>query len=381
MGEMNVRSIPSIYNPNNTYEKTPIVLWGTGSVALKVIQSCRTIDNYKILGVIDNDSVKWGKKAFGSIVYSPDILDELDFEYLIILSNYYDEIFSQIKHDFPDVSDKVKDKYYLFQKSIECRYEGTKDSEIKEILSYIEKKGLNVFNYSFVEKYKDISIQVDFDNDNGLFFVVHNGKKMYMSRKFNSYKSVKDYYIGLMIEQDISSPHRYTDEDFGVEYGDVVIDAGAAEGIFTMEVIEKVSKVYLLEPEIDWVEALGYTFDQYKDKVKIIQGYASAYDEGIFFKIDSIIDEKVNFIKMDIEGDERIALEGAERIIEKSDDLKLAICTYHNDSDEELISSFFSKHYIEYEFTKGYMWFPYHVSKKYISTKLNRGIIRGKKMS
>lgn len=39
----------------------------------------------------------------------------------------------------------------------------------------------------------------------------------------------------------------YLDEDFQVEEGDVVLDVGVAEGNFSMEIIERASKIYLFE--------------------------------------------------------------------------------------------------------------------------------------
>lgn len=48
--------------------------------------------------------------------------------------------------------------------------------------------------------------------------------------------------------------------------------------------------------------------------------------------MDSLIEEKVSFVKMDIEGAEAIALKGAKNHI-LNDHPKLAICCYHKPED------------------------------------------------
>ena len=52
----------------------------------------------------------------------------------------------------------------------------------------------------------------------------------------------------------------------------------------------------------------------------------------IFITIDSLIKTPVTMIKMDIEGSELKALEGAEKIIKKYSP-KLYVCAYHRNED------------------------------------------------
>ena len=90
-----------------------------------------------------------------------------------------------------------------------------------------------------------------------------------------------------------------------------------------------------------------------------------------------MINTPVNFIKMDIEGNEWDALRGSVRLIHKSKNLKMAVCAYHSDFDQKLIEGFMDENDITHTCTKGYMWFPETWRQTYVSTSLNRGIIRG----
>ena len=168
-------------------------------------------------------------------------------------------------------------------------------------------------------------------------------------------------------------------KDFNVENSDVVVDVGVAEGNFSLDIIDRVKKIYLIETDDDWLEALKMTFREYEDKVQIVKGYVSSVEEGPFVTLDSIISEPVNFIKMDIEGNEWDALQGAAKLIQKSENIRCAICSYHSDFDQTLIEAFFDGMDIKHNTSDGYMWFPWKVRQNYVSTRLNRALVRGEK--
>jgi 16S rRNA A1518/A1519 N6-dimethyltransferase RsmA/KsgA/DIM1 with predicted DNA glycosylase/AP lyase activity len=59
----------------------------------------------------------------------------------------------------------------------------------------------------------------------------------------------------------------------------LVIDCGTAEGIFTLSVIDRASKVYCIECDPLWMEALEMTLQPYRDKVIVLNKFASDSDK------------------------------------------------------------------------------------------------------
>lgn len=356
-----------------------IFLWGTGQVAETLWRNCQTLTQYELLGFIDNNPEKQGTLFMGLHIYPPTVLNDCRPDHIVILTDAYDEVYQQIMDIHPEMKNIIENKNFFYKESILKRYKGTTVPEEIEVLNYIKRNGLDIFNYEFSQKYKKIDAEVYLDAANGMYYVMHFGKRLYFSRDFNCEKKVVDYYRSILLEQDICSPHRYLTKDFDIEDGDIIVDAGVAEGNFSLEVVDRVSKLYLIEADTNWIEALKETFKSYQDKVVIIQKYVSSYNDGNFATLDSLIQEPVNFIKMDIEGNEWDALQGAEELISKSPNLKCAVCSYHSDFDQILIEDFMDKHGLIHTTTPGYMWFPFTVRQNYVSTRLNRAVIRAEK--
>lgn len=356
-----------------------ILLWGTGQVAEETLTKCLTLDQYDIQGCIDSNCEKTGDEFHGFKVYAPDVLDTVTPEKIVIVTDAYEAVCEQIKTQFPHLLSVVEDKYYFYKQSILQRYGNTDDEEIKSIIACVRKNGLQVFNYDFSAKYNSIDVTPVFDEEKRLFYVVHKGKKMYFSKSYNSAEKAAEYYKYLLMEQDMESPHRYLTETFCIDEGDVVVDVGVAEGNFSLEIVDKVEKLYLIEADDDWIEAIRATFSDYGDKVIIIKAFVSDYDEGKFSSLDTLIKEPVNFIKLDIEGNEWDALCGAKKLIGNSQKLRIAACVYHQDADQVLIEALMDEYGMSHEASGGYMWFPESSRQAYISTKLHRGLVRGSK--
>ena len=212
-----------------------ILLWGAGNTAKNILSNCHSLVDYKIFGFIDNDKAKIGSCFMKYDVFSPEILNSKklnnNIDKIVLLMQNDEEVVGQIKKKYPRYASKIENKNFFIKNSILTRYKNTNDLEIKDICRYIEEHGLEVFNYRFVEKYKNMDLHVQYDDAKGMYYIEKN-RNIYFPQKFKSAEQVKKYYLSLMVEQDPLSPHRYMSNDFYVENGDVVVDVGAAEGNF-----------------------------------------------------------------------------------------------------------------------------------------------------
>ncbi len=354
-----------------------ILIWGTGVIAEQVLGQCDIFGQYNVMGFIDNNADKRGKTFYEREIFTADILRKMKPDRIVILTVRYKEIEEQIRNEFPELMASVEEMNFFYKQTVIKRYRDSCEPEIIRILEHLWKNDLQVFNYDFVKKYNEMCFRIEMDESCGMYFVRHGGKRLYFSKAIKSTVEAADYYRGVLMEQDKESPHKYTDENFGIEKGNVVVDIGVAEGNFSLQVIDRVSRLYIIESDDGWIEALRETFRDYKEKVIIIQKFVTSVDEGKYATLDSLIEEPVNFIKMDIEGNEWDALLGAEKLIGRSENLKCAVCAYHGDFDEILIKDVLGKYGMDISTTQGYMWYPGTNRQTYVSTRLCRGIVRG----
>ncbi len=265
--------------------------------------------------------------------------------------------------------------YWLFKHGREAE-----NQEIGGIIDYIGKeRRIDLISYDFVKEYRNLSVPVYADENCGMRFVLHKQKKMYFPRRWDEEKIVH-YYRSVVMEQDSRSPHCYDCASYGVEKGDIVVDAGAAEGIFSLDCLERVSRIYLIEADPDWIEALERTFCEERAKVQIIHGFLDNFHDGIHVNIDTLFDgEEINYIKMDIEGAEKAALAGAHRTMEKNENIRCAICSYHCREDEQSIRGTLEDLGFTVETSRGYMC-PDWTMEAYLEAELRRGIVFGRKV-
>ena len=255
----------------------------------------------------------------------------------------------------------------------------TRDNEKIQAIKFLKKnKQFSVFPYNFINKYHKKDIIVYTDDTCSLKYVLHeNNKRLYFKRSWDE-EYIKYYYNGLLIEQDIDSPHRYLYEDFQVYEDDDVVDIGVAEGNFALSIVEKCKKLYLFESDSEWIEALNMTFYPWLNtgKVIIVNKKVSNNNDRDTITLDNyfIENEEINFIKVDIEGYELKFLEGAKRLLTSQKKIRVAICTYHKQNAGEEINKTMMDYGFRSEYSKGYM--VYFTDESAQPCWLVRGLLR-----
>ncbi len=207
--------------------------------------------------------------------------------------------------------------------------------EITEGLKYLRCHKYTPLPYKWTGKYDNFLPEIFRDEAHQSYFIMFLGKKMYFPKSFNT-TGVTWAVRAIMREQDPRSPHLYLDSDFQVEEGSVVIDAGVAEGNFALSVVEKAKRLYLVECDSGWMDALRLTFEPWKEKVVFVEKYMSDTDGTSTTSIDTLYcpEERGSFfIKFDIEGYEQKALAGMKRLVASGNPVRMDVCTYHHPDD------------------------------------------------
>ncbi|MCI9547491.1 MAG: FkbM family methyltransferase [Lachnospiraceae bacterium] len=329
-------------------------------------------ENVELLGILDDDSSKWG-----GYIGSPQILQAVKFDKIIIPSEVrFNEIKDNLMYWHHIDEEKIENKLYLLKIMMVEKYKDSADVEIQEILKYWENNGISVFN-QYVSKGKEKHI-VQWDCIENMPYIIFEDKRMYFpyDHRFPVVDGQK-VVMDILGEQQSTSPHLYIKDDIGVEQGDVVADAGVCEGNFSLRYVEKASKLYLFECNWRWIKPLQKTFEKFRDKVVLCNKFLGRYEKGEYTTLDSVIDGRLDFLKMDIEGAEEEALLGGENTL-LDNNVKCAICSYHKPEAEMAIKDILQKYGYNANSSNGYMVF-YWDKNIYSTLDFRRGIVYARK--
>ncbi len=256
-----------------------------------------------------------------------------------------------------------------------CKLE--KGERNSEVVDWLKNNSLTYFNYEWfhdIDALGNINIEMD---EEGRFFVLYRNHRMYFKKNWTKDR-IKEYLINLLPEQDERSPHLYFAKGEMKDAYNIVVDAGVAEGIFALMLLDRTRKIYLIEPDEEWVEALKITFKDYMDKVVIVNKFLGNFDSERMCSLKNIVLENgmIDLVKLDIEGAELDALTGIG--FEQLASIKeYIICVYHYQNEEGDVKTFFEKQkefrYIS-KIREGYIYFLH--DKQQVYPYLRHGVIR-----
>ena len=292
-------------------------------------------DNYWMLGIIDRKHNQLAFNAHGIPLYNPSQLNELDKNVKVIITCVYvaeikallaEHGFTRIEHIFG----LREDEHFCFHKY----------NALDEIY------------------YNDVRALL-FDDESKYVF-----DKILQFRKNGAYDYNEIYS---------NEPQYFPESVYVLGNEEIMIDAGAFIGD-TIERFRKVTnnkfkKIYAFEPCQEnydklllktnndaRIDCLLYAVWDCEQELGFAEsGYSGYIDNDKSnatiktIPIDKIIKSPVTFIKMDVEGAELRALQGAKELIEKYHP-KLAISLYHKEKDIYQIPLYLHSKYPEYKF-------------------------------
>lgn len=360
--------------------KERIIIYGYGKCFESLYKHIIEEDIFEIIEIWDKDPAKWGILEDGLEVVAPK---ETTGGMNIIISSdkYKNEIRNELILAGISMEYIKPYEYWMdgIRKSIIEKYKDDPDEDIKSAVRYLENNDLCVFNYEDMKRECDMVSGVDIflDNDTGLFFTYWNDKKMYIRRSCKTELQAKEYIKAIKVEQCVFSPHNYKFKDIVLNKEDVLVDGGAAEGFWALERVEDVKRIYIIESDPEWVEALNYTFAPYMDKVEIINKCLSVEDTSETITLDKLNEkDKISVVKLDIEGAETDVLENAKHIYQ-NERLIMVVCTYHKSNDAERIEKTLQQAGMITEFSRRYMCF---IPEERVQPELRHGLIIGEKL-
>ncbi len=234
-----------------------------------------------------------------------------------------------------------------------------------EVKKYLDENGFTHFNYLGFYKYSALDLvsppfiddfEEDFRNNYDQY------EKTYNLLEDDKSRDIFTKVINFKISYDYTFMEEFTNDHTGQYFAkDIVpdiknitfLDGGGYIGDTLPSIIKNYpdfKKIYMVEPSTLHMDIAKKNFKDVKNIDFIHCGLSNKKvavkededEEKItcnhnfhainFDTIDNIVKEKIDFIKMDIEGDEQDAIEGATQTIKKYQPV-LAICIYHKACD------------------------------------------------
>lgn len=253
----------------------------------------------------------------------------------------------------------------------------------KHLLRYMLPK----FEFKDCGEYLQFDVHIQGGTHN--FYIKKNGLKAY---------EIQAAYMETFYDYKVNG-HAYIRREIPINRGDIVVDGGGCEGFFARYALEKgADKVIIFEPCSKLADGLEKTFQKDIEENKVIlvrkalgskkenknllineEMYCASSllyrdmkdqkkEEVYVDKLDNILKEleieRIDFIKMDIEGAEMEALIGAKNTINCAHP-KMVIATYHEYMNSrkcvDIVNSICNEYKYKFcgYYTEQFPWRPY----------------------
>ncbi len=235
-----------------------------------------------------------------------------------------------------------------------------------EVKQKLDKMGFANISYLALFKYSNLDLVhppfiTDFENDYNSHYSLYS--KLYSDLADEKSKEVFEKVINFKISFDYNfmkgftnnHSEQYFDKELIPKIKDIVfLDGGGYVGDTATEVIKNFpdfKKIYLIEPIAQNIRIAKRELGHHKNIEFLACGvsnkkatlhfneeksFSTIYGNGTSSvevdTIDNLVKKKVDFIKLDIEGAEQDAIDGAKETIKKYKPI-LAICIYHKAED------------------------------------------------
>lgn len=236
----------------------------------------------------------------------------------------------------------------------------------RKVIEFLRNNPLHIFPYPFIYKYKPIDVVVKYSQ--GFPYVTYEGKKLFFKKNMNKLQ-VMHAMNSLLIEQDEESAHHYYSFCKKSQYG-IIIDCGAAEGIFALKYVDLCEKMIIIETDPEWIAALQMTFSEYGHKVSIIGKYVGEKNDRNNITLDTIIDQgNVSLIKVDVDGSEQGLFNGLKNSLTSNKIDQILLCVYHDVDDYQKYKLLLGEYGFKVETHNNKMIFIYgeHLREPYLT--------------
>lgn len=380
-----------------------LIFFGANLNCINNLKKEFDLETNEVVCFIDNNINLQGHFVMDKyLVDSPNNINKYDYDYVIILANILskDVLFNQLINLGVKKEKILFNWKYIYHLNIDqSTFFTDKIKQIYKNYEYIEQsidfyKECNLYCNELVSVSKDKSTlkikNITYSSD-----IL---KLNYDLFKYEFVDILAPYVIDKR-EQQVFFEGPYEHKNIVIEESDFVFDCGANMGLFTGVAASKAvkGKVFAFEPVSSTFNSLSKTINLYSNIEGIKKGVSningkleidlSSYEENQgsstiireiskkntndksevievitldnFVNINNI--SKVDFIKADIEGAERLMLDGARYVLKKFAP-KLSICTYHLPDDpkvlEDIILEANPNYIIEHGWSKLYAYVP-----------------------